>query len=93
MTEQGYPEPQFGDELEAREAREQEAAARREIARRRFRSRFPVCAAFADDVRTAFGDGVEIVYAIEDGGYVGALPEERKARHEATFGPLQRVRL
>lgn len=79
--------------MEAREARAAAAAARREEARRRFRSHFPVTAAFADQVREAFGEGVQIVYAIEDGLYVGDLPEEKKAKHEATYGPLRKLRL
>jgi hypothetical protein len=52
-----------------------------------------VTSAFADQVREAFGEGVQIVYAIEDGLYVGDLPEERKAKHEATHGPLRKLRL
>ena len=50
-------------------------------------------AEFADRVRTTFGDEVQIVYAIEDGLYVGVIPEERKAKYEATHGPLRKLRL
>jgi hypothetical protein len=92
MTDRVYPEPVFDDEHDARARAQTEKERLREQARLTVREKFPECTKFADMVREAFGDGAKITYAIEDGLYVGDLPEKRKKQHEAELGPLRRLR-
>lgn len=88
-----YPEPVFGDEHEARVARQRQEGERREALRLEVRRRFPAATSKADEVQAVFGEGVRIVWAIEDGWAVGRVPPEEIERHEAQFGPLQWLRL
>jgi hypothetical protein len=75
-----YTTPVFDDAVDAEDRRE---IARRkallqakEQARDRVRAEFPVVTAFADALRTQFGDGVRILWAIEGGQYVGRPPKQ-----------------
>lgn len=43
----------------------------RDEAAARNRARFPVSAAFVDEMREAFGPGVKLVYASENGQVIG----------------------
>lgn len=87
------PEPVFDDAIDAKLRREQLEQQRREAAKRRFREVFPKTTEFADQCREHFGDGVEIIYAIEDGKYVGPVPDDAREEYEQKFGPMRRVRL
>jgi hypothetical protein len=85
---EGWPEPVFDDEHDARAAEQRLYEQRAEVNRR-----FPVCCAKAREVEAVFGTGVRIVWAIEDGWMVGPVPVEEIERYEAATGPLRRMRL
>lgn len=93
MSGPSTPEPVFDDELDAKVRREREQEARRERARLRFRELFPKTTEFADLCREHFGDQVEVIYTMEDGKYVGPVPDDHRKEYEAKFGPVRRVRL
>lgn len=88
-----WPEPVFGDEHEARAARQRQEEERREALRLEVRRRFPSAVSKAAEVQAVFGEGVRIVWAIEDGWAVGRVPPEEIERHEIQFGPLRWLRL
>ena len=92
-----YPLPVFDDALERaaaeQAAKEARLAEQRERARLRFRSEFPQVTAFADESRAVFGDDVRVLWAIENGKYVGRPPTLELKRNGTTEHPLQQVRL
>lgn len=47
----------------------------KKLSKEEFRTLFPECTAFADEVRKIFGDGVKMVYAKENGLEVGRRPD------------------
>lgn len=94
MSERHFPEPVFDDAIDARARVAKAKAEQREVARQRFRHLFPKTTEFADLCRKHFGDQVEILHAIEDGLYVGPVPEKDQREYEKKFGgKLRKVRL
>ncbi len=88
-----YPEPVFDDAVDAAAAKAKAEAERREAARLRFRAEFPEVTAFADMFRAKFGEQVRVVWAIENGGYVGKPPQKELQRYETDGIKLRPVRL
>ena len=94
---QQYPTPVFDDALEAaaakKAAEEARLAEQRERARRRFRAEFPQGTAFADECRAVFGDDVRVIWAVEDGKYVGRPPKLVMEQYGTPDKPLRALRL
>jgi len=92
-----YPTPVFDDALDAAAAKQAAEEARlaeqRERARTKFRTEFPQVTAFADECRAVFGDGVRVLWAIENGKVVGRPPASELKRYETSEHPLQQLRL
>ena len=94
---QQYPTPVFDDALEAaaakKAAEEARLAEQRERARRRFLAEFPQVTAFADECRAVFGDDVRVIWAVEDGKYVGRPPKLVMEQYGTPDKPLRALRL
>jgi len=92
-----YPSPVFDDAVDAaaakKAAEEARLAEQRERARRRFRTEFPQVTAFADEFREKFGDGVRVIWAVEDGKYVGRPPKLVMEQYGTPDKPLRALRL
>lgn len=93
MSGRQYPEPRFDDEHDARVRRKQDEAARREAARLKVRQAFPKVIEFADKCRELFGDQVELLWAFEDGQYIGNPPEEVIKDYEQRHGTVRKMPL
>lgn len=79
--------PVFDDEHDAKARAELELKERitgaKEAARDRVRAQFPEVTEFADSVRTQFGEGVRILWAVEGSQSVGRVPQhELESFHE-----------
>jgi len=92
-----YPQPVFDDALDAaaakKAAEEARLAEKRERARDKFRTEFPQVTAFADECRSVFGDDVRVIWAIENGKFVGRPPASELEKYGTTEHPLQQMRL
>lgn len=93
MSQRSYPEPRFDDAIDAREQQRIDEAARREAARLKVREAFPKCVEFADLCREHFGDQVEMLWAFEDGYYIGKPSQEVIEDYEQRHGPVRKLRL
>lgn len=78
--------PVFDDEVDRRAREEAAKAERREALRLRVRESFPETTKWADAFREHFGDEVVILYAIENGRYVGKAPKTMLDQYEKQHG-------
>ena len=77
-----YPTPVFNDDKERAEKEAKRRAEERERKRQQVRANFPIVTNFADELR-AQGFDPRIVWAIEGGKEIGAVPPDEREAYNA----------